>query len=86
MKAFMEKVNAAVTYNNLSFQIIQGSDKETELLSYLESASTDVIVFSTHKRTFFEKIFGVSLTRQIALNSTVPVMAFHTVPKAPIVL
>jgi len=85
MKRFMEKVNAAITYNNLSFQIICGNDTKEELERFLASDATDIVVLSTHKRSLFEKIFGVGITRDIALNSNVPVMAFHSVTEKPMI-
>lgn len=77
MRRFMEKVKEHTDYNNLSFQIIHGFNIEARLEEYVEDGSTDMLLMATHYRDFFDKLFGKSITKNIAQSATVPVVAFH---------
>ena len=77
MERFMKEVNATISYNNLSFQMMAASDIEDKLREYLESGSTDLLVMSTHERGLLNILFGRSLTREMTYNNNTPVMAFH---------
>jgi len=77
MRHFMEKVKNTTSYNNLSFQIIHGYNVEERLEKYVEDGSTEMLLMATHYRDFIDKLFGRSITRNIARTSTVPVVAFH---------
>lgn len=77
MKNFMEKVKSATSYFNLSFQIIHAYNVEKRLEQYVEDESTDMLMMATHYRTFFDRLFSRSMTKEVALNTKVPVVAFH---------
>jgi nucleotide-binding universal stress UspA family protein len=77
MKSFMEKVNNKISYNNTSFQILNGDNIEQVLEDYLESNSADILAMSAHHRDFFDKILGKSITKHMAYYSTIPLMVFH---------
>lgn len=77
MDSFRKKVNQSCFYNNLSFQIIHGHSVEEELENYLAKDSTDVLVMATHFRSFIDRIFGKSLTKNLAGEITIPLIAFH---------
>lgn len=77
MNDFMNKVNKKIEYNNISFQILHGNDVEEKLEEYLSEDNTDMLVMSTHKRGLMDKIFGKSTTKEIVLETTIPLLAFH---------
>lgn len=77
MKKFMDEVNQNILYNNMSFQLLEGEDVEDALEKYLDDNSTSMLVMSTHHRSFFDKIFGKSITKHMAYHTNVPLMAFH---------
>ncbi|PBQ33732.1 hypothetical protein CNR22_18750 [Sphingobacteriaceae bacterium] len=77
MKNFMEKVENVTTYFNLSFQIIHGFNIAQRLEEYLEDQSTDMLMMATHYRSFFDHVFGKSITRTVSRHATIPVVAFH---------
>jgi nucleotide-binding universal stress UspA family protein len=78
MDTFRNIVEEKVDYNNISFQMLAGKDVEQELKEYLDANSTDMLVMSTHNREgLWEKLFGSSLTNEMAYKSPVPLMAFH---------
>lgn len=77
MDSFRKKVLQKVNYDNLSFQILYGNDVADRLEKYIEDQNTDLLVMATHRRSFFERLFKKSVTRRIALDAAVPLMAFH---------
>lgn len=78
MSQFMKKVNDVVSYNNLSFQVLHGRDVEEELEKYIADESTDMLMLSTHSRSFFDRLFEKSITKEVALKAKIPLVAFHS--------
>jgi len=77
MHDFMEKVKKTTSYPNLSFQIIHGYNVEARLEQYIEDESTDMLMMATHYRSFFDRVFGKSITRNVTRETSIPVVAFH---------
>lgn len=77
MKKFKENVSGNIAYNNISFQIINGQNVEKVLEDYINADSTEMLVMSTHYRDFFDKIFGKSITKQVAHHTKIPLMTLH---------
>lgn len=82
MSDFMKKVNQVADYNNLSFQILHGNNVEEKLEQYMAEGSTDMMVMATHYRGIMDRLFGKSLTKEVVLETTIPLLAFHY-SKAP---
>jgi nucleotide-binding universal stress UspA family protein len=74
---FMERVKKITIYPNLSFQIIHGDNVEERLEQYIEGESADMLMMATHYRSFFNRLFGKSITKNVARHATIPVVAFH---------
>jgi len=83
MLGFMAEIDKKVVYPNLSFELISGKNVEQSLEEYMKTGATDLLVLATHKRDFFDKIFGKSLTKKVAMHSKIPVLAFHNLKKEP---
>jgi nucleotide-binding universal stress UspA family protein len=81
MESFKDLVTKNVAYNNISFQIISGQSVENTLEKYVDKESTDMLVMSTHYRDFFDKIFGRSVTKQLAYHIKIPLMTLHHIEK-----
>lgn len=82
MSDFMNKVNKKIEYNNISFQILHGNDVEEKLEQHMAEGSTDMMVMATHYRGLMDRLFGRSITKEVVLETTVPLLAFHY-SKAP---
>lgn len=61
----------------LTFEILEGSDILEEINKYLKEKDMDVLAMKTHKRTFFQKLVGISYARRMAFNTDVPLLVFH---------
>lgn len=48
---------------------------------FLDSSGADLIALSTRKRNVFEKVFDPSLTKKLAYQARLPLLAFHTAPE-----
>jgi nucleotide-binding universal stress UspA family protein len=77
MQKFMKDVNAAIQYNNVSFQLLEGKNIELAIKEYIDNDSTDLLVTSTDHRGLWDKVFGNSLTNNLAYTCPIPLMAFH---------
>ena len=77
MTQFMKKVNDVSSYNNLSFQMLHGQNVEEQLEKYIANESTDILILSSHHRSFFDRLFEKSITKDLALKATIPLVAFH---------
>ena len=65
------------TANNVQFYIVYDDDVEGAVNDFLVSQEIDVLAMLTYKRSFFQKIFHSSMTKKMAQNLTIPVLAFH---------
>ncbi len=64
--------NGKVHFENISYgNIIEG------LAKYSQVNDIDMAVMVTHKRSFFEKLFDRSLTKQMAYKTDIPLVVFH---------
>lgn len=77
MKNFMKKVKELTLYPELSFEIIHGFNVEARLRQYLNDGGADMLMMSTHYRTFVDRLFGNSITNNLVKDTLVPVVAFH---------
>lgn len=82
MKKFKEEVHKKITYDKISFDLLRGDDIETSLEEYIDEGKTDMLAMSTHHRSFFDKLFGSSVTKHMAYHTAIPLMAFHYYSKA----
>ncbi len=60
----------------LSFEVIDASDILIGIDRYIQEKGMDMLVMQTHRRTFFQKIFNTSYTRQMAFHVNIPLLAF----------
>ena len=86
MKKFMSVVDKKIAYPNLSYQIIGGADVSRKLEEYLKTEAADLLVISTHEKTFRDKLFTTSTAHELVFHSQVPIMAFHYRQKESIMI
>jgi nucleotide-binding universal stress UspA family protein len=56
---------------------IVGSNVTQELENYYDSHQTDLIVLSPKKHNLFHQLFNYSITKELAFNSKLPILAIH---------
>lgn len=74
IKAFFSE---RTTGEDLSFYNLIGNDTISALESFIEQHGIDMMVMYKPKRSFFERLFHTSLTRQFALNSDIPLLILN---------
>lgn len=61
---------------NLTIEILSGNDVSGTLSNYLAQNEIDFLLMATHKRNWLAELFQYSRTKNMAVHSNVPVMAF----------
>lgn len=61
---------------NLKVEILKGNDVSNALSTYLSHNDIDFLLMATHKRNWLAEMFQYSRTKNMAVHSKVPVMAF----------
>lgn len=62
---------------NAEYHFISQESTEEGILNFTETNQTDVLIVIPKQYGFFEQLFHKSVTKQLILNSKIPVMAIH---------
>lgn len=62
-------------YDKLDFKLILEEDITTAIDGYIKQTKADLLTTFTHKLSLEEKIFGKSVTRRLAYQGTIPLLA-----------
>jgi len=76
----IELMNHTIQHNNylkISTQVIQAEEVYGGIHAYMSEFKPDMMVLSMRHRSFFQKVFGRSLTKRLAYHSHIPVLAMH---------
>jgi nucleotide-binding universal stress UspA family protein len=63
-----------IKYPKITFQVSINDDILEGIDEYLADTKADMLAMFTHEVTFFEKLFGKSLTRQMAFHTWMPLL------------
>ncbi len=58
------------------FGIIEGDDPNEALDGYINKNEIDLLVMLTHEKTLIQKIFGSSVSKEMAYHSQIPLLVF----------
>ena len=61
----------------IEFFIINSNEVKETILDFIMYKEIDILTMLTYKRGFFEGIFKPSLTKEIATNFDIPILAIH---------
>lgn len=64
--------------SNMAFSILATDAIEETVLDFIEINKIDIAVVTVHQKSFLEKLFLFSLSRQLAYHSTIPLLAIPT--------
>lgn len=80
-KPIDEKIVALLENNfgehKVKIETVEGIDVKEGVDHYLKEHPIDLVVMSTRKRTFLERLFSKSDTHEMALYSKVPLLVYH---------
>jgi len=77
-----KEIKEDVDYGNMEFEMTECSNIFDGINNYIESNVVDVLTMATQHRSLFGKIFHKSLTKKMAYNTKVPLLALHRDTKA----
>jgi nucleotide-binding universal stress UspA family protein len=64
-----------INYDKLDFKLILEEDITTAIDNYIKKTKADLLTTFTHKLSLEEKLFGKSVTRRLAYQGTIPLLA-----------
>jgi len=76
IKETVTKLTKAMNYKKITFTVSLHDDAAEGIDEYVLKHKADMLAMFTHKLTFFEKLFGKGITRQMAFLGNVPLLAF----------
>ncbi len=64
-------------YSKISFQVSKNDSTAEEVDNFVVKQEADLVAMFTHKLDFYEKLFGKSITRQLAFHASIPLLTFN---------
>jgi nucleotide-binding universal stress UspA family protein len=77
------KIDSIVTrsgYDNVVVRVMVNKNIDEAIDHYVSSLKADLITTFTHEHSFYDKLFDRSVTRKIAFQSKIPLLAFKQKP------
>lgn len=68
---------AKVDYDKFKIRVVVDKDVDKAVEAYVRETSSDLLTTFTHERSLYEKLFNRSLTRKLAFQSRLPLLAFR---------
>ena len=62
----------------IDFYVVMSEEVKETILDFIMYKEVDILTMLTYKRGFFEGIFKPSLTKKIAINNEIPILAIHS--------
>jgi nucleotide-binding universal stress UspA family protein len=74
-KNSVEEIISKTGYDKVDFKLILDEDITTAIDGYIKKTKADLLTTFTHKLSLEEKLFGRSVTRKLAYQGTIPLLA-----------
>jgi nucleotide-binding universal stress UspA family protein len=71
-----EAVIARSGYKKIDFRLIIDDDIPVAIDGFIRQSKADLLTTFTHELNLFEKLFGLSVTRELAYQGNIPLLAF----------
>src|SRR5690606_23500835 len=79
-EARIKEAIAKVDYNRFEVKVVANRDIDKAVEAYVKETSGDLLATFTHEHSVYEKLFDRSLTRKLAFQSRIPLLAFRQNP------
>jgi nucleotide-binding universal stress UspA family protein len=76
-KTFLPDMIKTAGYEKIVYKDISSDNIQKSIDSYIQEIEADMLAMFTHKLDFYEKLFGRSVTRQLAFHTSVPLLTFN---------
>ncbi|MFN6945642.1 MAG: universal stress protein [Cytophagaceae bacterium] len=74
---FVRDLREKISYPKIDVALVEDDDIAHGIEKYIKENPIDMLVMSTRKRGFIEKLVDRSLTKKMAYHAQVPLLAFH---------
>ncbi|MFO0479045.1 MAG: universal stress protein [Bacteroidota bacterium] len=76
IKTITTDLISELNYTKIKFKVVINDDIINGIDEYIADIKADMLAMFTRELTFFEKLFGKSVTRQMAFHSWIPMISF----------
>lgn len=77
IEQFSQTVSKVTSYKPVYYYVLPHDSDEKGIELFIKSVGAEMLVLSTRKRNFLERLFNASLTKRIASHLKVPLLAYH---------
>ena len=77
MNDFKNGLPRTTPFRKLDFHLVYGKNTDKKIQHFVNQHQVDLLAMATHHRTIFERLFGISVTKQLAFHTSVPLLVFH---------
>jgi nucleotide-binding universal stress UspA family protein len=74
---FLETIKTVAEYNSIVFSETDNENVVAGIENYLEGSSAQLLALFTHEVDLYEKVFNKSVTRNLAHQNILPLLAFN---------
>lgn len=78
LQVVVKKILKKVDYRKSTVTIDKSKKVDDAIESFVKALKADLVIMFTHKKNFYEKIFNRSMTKEMAFQSQVPLLAFKS--------
>ncbi|HEU5290420.1 MAG TPA: universal stress protein [Cyclobacteriaceae bacterium] len=78
LEVIVKKVLKKVDYRKSTVKIDKSKKIEPAIESFVQALKADLVIMFTHKRNFYEKLFNRSMTKEMAFQTNIPLLAFKS--------
>ena len=75
-EAKIDKVMMKSGYKNVIVRILVNERVDVAIDNYVKASKADLLTMFTHEKSFYEKLFNRSMTKRMAFQSRLPLLAF----------
>lgn len=79
IEQFSKAVAKETGFKEPFYYVMPHDDIQKGIDLFVDSVGADMIAISTRKRNIFEKLFDTSLTKKMAYQARLPLLAFHVI-------
>lgn len=73
----MIQLDRAFGLEKIKLETVDGADVKEGINHYLENHHVDLVVMSTHRKSFLARLFSSSSTNEMALYGKLPLLVYH---------
>jgi nucleotide-binding universal stress UspA family protein len=77
VKETIAKAWKRIGYKKITVSITDGEEVDKSIDTYVHKVKADLLAMFTHEKSFYEKLFNRSITKRVAFQSSVPLLAFR---------